>query len=155
MLQAVVPGLVSVARQYARRWDRDDIASAVVVAALARIATYPHHRPSSLAANIVRDAQHAVHRLRLADEREHCVLAAECARPLVERPAADELVELTFDAVAGRQLSSHAARLIVEYRVFGLSSREVGDRDGRRAATIRKARSRAERALSISTERGA
>ena len=153
LLQAVVPGLVSVARRYARPWDRDDIASVVVVAALARIAAYPHHRPASPAANIVRDAQHDVHRLRVTEARERCALAASHASPSVERPAADELVELVCDAVDGRQLSSHEARLIVEYRVFGISSREVGNRDGRRAATVRKARFRAEQALSRSTER--
>jgi DNA-directed RNA polymerase specialized sigma24 family protein len=150
LLQAVVPGLVSVARRYARPWDRDDVASAVVVAALARIAAYPHHRPASPVANIVRDAQHAVHRLRLTEARDRRALAAHHTRPLAERPAADELVELVCDAVDGGQLSSHAARLIVEYRVFGMSSRKVGDRHGRRAATVRKARSRAERALSRS-----
>lgn len=148
LLQAVVPGLVSVAHRYARPWDRDDIASAVVVAALARIAAYPHHRPSSPAANIVRDTEHEVHRSRLTEARERCELAAHHTRSLVEISAADELVELVCDAVEARQLSSHEARLIVEYRVFGMSSREVGERDGRRAATVRKARSRAERALS-------
>jgi DNA-directed RNA polymerase specialized sigma24 family protein len=155
LLQAMIPGLSNVAYRYSRPWDRDDIAGTAIVAALARIAAYPHHRPASPPANIVRDAQNEVHRLRLAEARERCAIATKNTRPLVERAAADELLELVRDAMDGHQLSSHEARLIVEYRVLGMSSREVGRRDGRRAATVRKARSRAERALSRSTERAA
>jgi DNA-directed RNA polymerase specialized sigma24 family protein len=145
-LQALWPGLSKVTRMYSRRGYDDDVAAAVLAAAIARIANYPHHRPSSPVANLVRDAQHEVHvmrgRERRQDQTRNIFFASE-----PEVAPSEELLTLLDDAVRSGRLSQHGARLIALHRIAGISTQQLAAAEGVAPATLRKARARAERAL--------
>src|SRR3546814_18618524 len=72
------PGLNVVAHRYGRRWDYDDTAAEVIAAALERIASYPMHRTSSPAANIVLDVRNRLHTLRRRERSEERRVGKEC-----------------------------------------------------------------------------
>src|SRR3546814_12970957 len=70
------PGLNVVAHRYCRRWDYDDTAAEVIAAALERIASYPMHRTSSPAANIVLHVRNRLHTFRRRAEALSEVIGA-------------------------------------------------------------------------------
>src|SRR3546814_12628992 len=100
------PGLNVVAHRYCRRWDYDDTAAEVIAAALERIASYPMHRTSSPAANIVLDVRNRLHTLRRREEALSEVTgapldvdAAACVPTDAQPGTAPELVALLRDGI--------------------------------------------------------
>lgn len=153
-LFALWPGLNVVAQRYGRRWDYDDTAAEVIAAALERIASYPMHRTSSPAANIVLDVRNRLHTLRRREEAlSEAVGAPVGIEAALRLPAsqptgsARDLVEVVRDGVDAGCVTRRGARLILLHRVLGTPTREVASLEGRRAAAVRKARERAEAAL--------
>lgn len=153
-LFALWPGLNVVAQRYGRRWDYDDTAAEVIAAALERIASYPIHRTSSPAANIVLDVRNRLHTLRRREEAlSEAVGAPVGIEAALRLPAsqptgsARDLVEVVRDGVDAGCVTRRGARLILLHRVLGTPTREVASLEGRRAAAVRKARERAEAAL--------
>lgn len=154
VLQALIPGLVGVARSYRLRWGRDDADSMVVAAAWERIANYPLNRMRP-AVNIIRDVQHDMHKARLREVALETV-AAELStlhqlpvlpEALARQPASDELLELVTDAVDEGTISLRGARLILLHRVVGVRTEDIARAEGRRPCTVRKHRQQAEAAL--------
>lgn len=154
ILQALWPGLLSLTTIYGRPWDYEDTASTVVQLALERIADYPLHRTQRTAANIIRDVQHQLHRVRLREERSSRAigspLSLDVARELCGAEpvtASEELIELVAEAVRTKRISVREARLIVLRRVFDTPTAATATEEGRRPGSVRKARERAEARL--------
>lgn len=158
VLQVVRPGLVSIVQRYWPRWGWDETASMAVAAAFERIVTYPAGRRERPAANIVRDVQNRLHRVKA---REH-VLAEKlgqrtCADELLSLPVdgdmtpSEELLDLVGAAVETGRLSSQEADLVVRCRILGDSPEELAAERGRCAATVRLHRRRAEERLTLIT----
>lgn len=154
VLQALIPGLIGVARRYAPRWGQDEVESMVVAAALDRIANYPLNR-SRPAANIVRDVQNDLYRARRREVDLETAIGE--AIPLHElhssppipffQPPSDELVELVADRVGSGAISTRGARLILLHRVLGVRTQDIARAEGCRPCTVRKHRQQAEVAL--------
>lgn len=154
VLQALIPGLVGVARSYRLRWGREETDSMVVAAALERIANYPLHR-SRPAVNIIRDVQNDMHRARLREVALEEAIGAPfplhelrvLPAPVTPEPVSDELVELVTGAVDEGIISRRGARLILLHRVVGVRTEDIARAEGRRPCTVRKHRHQAEAAL--------
>lgn len=130
-LQALSPGLLTVARRMGAARD-PDIAAEVVAAGLARIKCYPYERrPRAVAANVILDVLNAVHHSRrlagremaTPPERFHRVVEPEASEPtwpnardVLEVAASsgrlpEGQVQLVFDAVLDQvPVSAAAAR---------------------------------------------
>jgi hypothetical protein len=119
LLQAMLPGLVRMGADTARRLGPGaEVMSDVCACAWMVIRSYPTHRPSSVATNIVMDTRYALLRLHSVRETPHAldrtggggvadsaeadafstVLAADivdaaCARGVISRRAADVVIE--------------------------------------------------------------
>jgi DNA-directed RNA polymerase specialized sigma24 family protein len=153
-LFALWPGLNNLTKLYGRRWEYEDTASEVMLAALERIADYPMHRKSSPPANIVRDVQNRLHiwrqREQAADEVLGEVLelgAASTEATREDTSSSIELLRLLNKGVGCGRVTRRGARLILLHRVFDVPTRQVASVEGRRDESVRKARERAEAAL--------
>jgi DNA-directed RNA polymerase specialized sigma24 family protein len=154
LLQALWPGLLHLTTVYGRSWDYEDTAATVVVLALERIASYPLHRRTRTAANIIRDVQHGLHRMRIREQEAALALGEpvpihETAQlpEVAARTAAQEVIDLLGEAVRTAELSESEARLIVLRRVFDTPTAATAAALGRPPSTIRKTRERAEARL--------
>lgn len=154
LLQALWPGLVHLTTLYGNSWNYEDTAATVVLLALERLATYPLHRRTRTAANVIKDVQHGLYQLRMREVR----VAASLGQPMPvdeaavlpsrdERSAVEEVFEILADAMRSGRLSEEDAQLIVERRVLDTPTAVTAARDGRRPSTIRKRRERAEARL--------
>jgi hypothetical protein len=158
VLQVLVPGLVSVARAYGRRWGREEAESMVVAAALDRIASYPSKRMARPAANIVGDVRHSLYEARLREVALEAALgepaaleeAQGCEAVASEPSASEELLDVVSYAVGEGTISLREGRLIVLHRILGVRTADIASAEGRRPGTVRKHRLKAELALAAS-----
>lgn len=153
VLHLLQPALVSVARLYSDTWDRDEVASLVVTAALDRIVRYPHGLPRP-AASIVRWVRRAL--WKEAQRRNALHAALGCTAVLDEavaipaasvRSSSEELLDLVAERVSDGTLDAARARLIVLHRVFSIPTTAIAEAEGYPSSTIRQRRSRAEARL--------
>jgi DNA-directed RNA polymerase specialized sigma24 family protein len=156
VLQTVRPGLNGVAQMYHLRWGWEDTASMTVAAALERIVSYPPSRRSRPAANIVKDVQHQLYRVRLRDVALDATqaqsLAAEdpeCAATTSEPSPSAELVELVGQALGTRRLTRDEASLILRQRILDVPTEDLAVERGHKAGTVRRHRRKAEKRLAL------
>lgn len=155
-LQVTRPALSGIARQYFGRWGASDASSAVIVAALERIATFPtDRRHTNLAGQIVRDTRHALFldlRRELAFEEAFDTPrdVAEVEDLLVappDRTAADRVAGMVTDALSAGKITPKHARLVLDSRLAGVPIEEIAAAWNRPAQTVRRMRQRVERVL--------
>jgi hypothetical protein len=157
LLQALLPGLFTVALRYEARWGRQETASMVAAAAVSRIAAYPQHRTSRPAANLIHDTRHELYLARLRDVVREQVRSAE-ELPLnlpdsgPQAHPAQEIVELVTAAAMLGRISTRDARTILLSRVLGVRTAAIAEAEGVQKQTIRQQRRRAESALAAATE---
>ena len=155
VLQVIRPGLWRLARSYERRWGREEATSQVVLAALERIATFPAEaRRANLAAHLVRDVGRGLFRAMQREASLEAALGqrvdlenAESVSALRAVTSAERVLGLVSDAVASGRLSRRHGRLIVAHRVFGYSTAEIAEAEGRSRVAVRTMRARAEAGL--------
>lgn len=152
MLCAVQPGLVAIAMQYRTAGDsHDDVASAVVAAAIERIRTYPlARRPACVAANVLLDTRQIVGRALFRPRVEEVELpawSAHLADPPRDPDPADELREVLERSLRSGRLAADDVALILRTRVEGVSFDEVASQQGTKVARLRQRRLRAEAAM--------
>lgn len=149
VLRAITPGLVRIVRSYRGVWSDDDSAAMVAVAALERIASYPLHRKTAVAANLVRDVRNRLYRQRLRDH-PHLVAVAlpeDGISCQPQRTAREEVLDLVGHALDDGTLTRRAAQLIVLHRVFDIHGPALASIDGGSYEAVRKYRLRAEATL--------
>lgn len=153
VLHLLHPALVATARLYSDTWDRDEVASLVVTAALDRIVRYPHGLPRP-AASIVRWVRRALWKEAQRHNARHRVLG--CTTVLDDaiaipaeslRSSSDEIVDLIDQALHDGVLSADRARLVLLHRVFSVPTASIAQLEGYPPSTIRQRRSRAEAKL--------
>ncbi len=152
LLCAVQPGLVAIAMHYRLAGDdQDEIASAVVAAAMERIRTYPlHRRPARVAINVLLDTRQAVSRSLFrcrVEEVEVPEWSDTVVEPVPERDAAAQVRDVLDDARRSGRVAEDDLRLIVLTRLGGVTFEEIAARRGVPAARLRQRRLRAEAAL--------
>jgi hypothetical protein len=158
VLQVVRPGLVSIVQRYWPRWGWDETASMAVAAAFERIVTYPGDRRDRPAANIVRDVQNRLHRVKVREEALETKLGERtCADQLLTVPvadrtgASDELIDVVNDALATGRLTRGEAGLVVRCRILDESPESLAVERERVPSTVRFQRRRAEERLALIT----
>jgi DNA-directed RNA polymerase specialized sigma24 family protein len=155
MLQALLPGIKALARQY--RWvgPAEDVTSSAVACAYERIRTYPiERRPHHVAANVLFDTRQALSRQgRRATTLD---IAARGLRPFDdsrdevphESPCpGQELLELVGQALRDGRLDEADARLIILSRLEDKTMIELAAADGCDRQTMGRRRTRAETRL--------
>jgi hypothetical protein len=157
LLQALLPGLFTIAFHYEARWGRAETASMVVAAAVSRIAAYPEHRTSRPAANLIHDTRHEVYLARLRDVVKDQIRVTEelpvnLPQPGAEPHPAEEIAELLVAAVAGKRISAHDARTIFLSRVLGVKTAAIARAKSIPVQTLRQQRRRAEAALTSAAD---
>jgi hypothetical protein len=157
LMQALLPGLLTIALRYEARWGRQETASMVAAAAIGRIAAYPEHRTSRPAANLIHDTRHELYLARLRDVVKEQVRIAEELPPNLPDSAhqshpAEEVVELITGALTRGRISTRDARTILLSRVLGVRTAALARAEGVPPQTIRQQRRRAESALAAATE---
>lgn len=155
-LQVIRPALSCIARQYFGRWGAADASSAVIVAALERIATFPtDRRHTNLAGQIVRDTRHALFldlrkELDFEEAFDTPRNVAEVEDLLVappDRTAADRVAGMVNDALTAGRITPKHARLVLDSRLAGVPIEEIAAAWNRPAQTVRRMRQRVERIL--------
>lgn len=159
LLHALLPGLKRVIRTCRPRRGADDFASEVVTVALERIRSYPfERRPQRIAPNVLRDVRQRVVRQLIREQR-----LAERLGPAVpfdeerfgspdEATSSEELIGLVSEAVRTGRLSHRGGRLILLYRVLGVTTPALAAAEGRRPDAIERRRQRAEAELAATAE---
>jgi DNA-directed RNA polymerase specialized sigma24 family protein len=152
MLQALLPGLVNVAKRLGGGRVDDELEADVLAEAIHRIRTYPlQRRPRAIAANVQLDVFG-----RLARQRRRCAgeAAAAIAAPTLARPDPDpslEVSELVLDAAAAGWLRPGDAELLLSIAVGRDTMRRRAERDGISYAAVnerwRRARNRLRRSV--------
>ncbi len=146
VLQALVPGLRTIARKLRTLADADEVEAAVVAAAWTRIRTYPHaRRPRHVAANIVLDTRKdAIRQLR--GNQEHAFLEEESLH-VVHTDV--DLLSVLREAESLGLITPADTELITATRVTGETLTRVARRSGVSSEAARKRRSRAEARLRL------
>lgn len=154
VLQIIRAGLVALAKRATPWWGWDDASSIVVAAALDRIARYPSHRTSRVAANLLGNIWHSVWAERQIESRHRAGWTEQVVLETIDSLADDnepvrgeELMALIDEAVRHRRISPRDGRLVALHRVHGYTNVEVGHIEGQQACTIRKRRLAAEAAI--------
>jgi DNA-directed RNA polymerase specialized sigma24 family protein len=150
MLQALLPGLVNVAKRLGGGRVDDELEADVIAEAVHRIRRYPlQRRPRAIAANVQLDVFG-----RVARQRRRCAAeaAAAAAAPALARPDPDpslEVSELVADAAAAGRLRPGDAELLLSIAVGRDTMRRRAERDGTSYAAVnerwRRARNRLRR----------
>jgi hypothetical protein len=144
VLQALMPGLRSLAFRYRRLDSREDVAAMVIAEAFDRIRTYPfERRPIRIAANVLMDVRQSLHRIALV-KVDSVPVAASVGRE-DEPSATRELLNLVELGVRADAVSRGDASVIVRSRILDASL--DGLVSGMRPASLRQRRFRAERRL--------
>lgn len=155
VLARMMPALVSKASAHARRGHRqfDDLYTELIASAWIVVTSYPvERRPGKVWINVLLDTEQAVFgRPRLADRITvpmSSPLLADRALPVFadHRDPLEELLEL-LAAARRAGLSPSYLQLLVDLGVHGLSTQEIGDRDGVTDRAVRMRRTRAIRDL--------
>ncbi len=159
LLHALLPGLKGIIRSCHPRHGADDLASEVITVALERIRCYPFdRRPQRIAANVLLDVrQHVWRKLarqrRLADRLGQEIPFEEERFSAANRTAAsEELIDLVSEAVRSGRVSKRGGRLILLYRVLGVSTPTLAAAEGRRPDAVERSRQRAEADLAASAD---
>lgn len=152
MLCAVQPGLTAIAMRYRTAGDsQDDVASAVITAALERIRNYPIcRRPAHIAANVLLDTRQTVSRALFrpqVEEVEMCWRPADVGCVFAVEDAAAEVRHLLTEARRHDRISHEDLRLIVLTRLGGVTFADLAEHDQLPIARLRQRRLRAESAL--------
>ena len=150
MLQALLPGLVNVAKRVGHGRVDEELEADVLVEAVQRIRCYPlARRPRAIAANVLLDVLG-----RLARDRARHDRAARVGGPQVGWSGPDpslELTELVCDAMTGGQLRWVDAELLLSIAVGHETLRGRAEREGMSYAAVderwRRARDRLRRAV--------
>ena len=147
VLQIIRAGLVALAMRARPWWGWEDASSTVLVAALDRIARYPAHRTSRVAANLLGDIWHSVWAQRQIELRHRAGCDEQVGLETIDALAADdepvrgeELMALIDEAVRRRRITPRDGRLVALHRVLGYSNVDVGRIEGKQPCTIRKRR---------------
>jgi len=157
VMERMMPALVSKASAHARRSRRklDAVYAELISAAWIVITTYPvERRPAKIWINVLLDTEQAVFgRPRLADRSTvpmSSPLLADHTLPILAdyRDPLEELLEL-LAAARRAGLSPAYLQLLVDLGVHGMSTQQIGDRDGVTDRAVRTRRARAIRALTI------
>lgn len=153
-LQLLLPGARRLARRWPRLGDPDERAAMAVAAFWAQIRRYPlTRRPRAIAANIVWDAIHEIHRMLQRRDRVHAVQVEADQLPAERSPLAaaahpaSELLQVVADAVDQGLVSREDAELIVSSRVGDTPTWQLAQRRGIALRTVQWRRQRAEAAL--------
>jgi hypothetical protein len=152
VLQILRPGLIALTGRAATWWGWDDASSAVIAAAVDRIARYPKHRAHRVAANLLGNVWHSVWAQRMLENRRRAGCTEEPlgleSADLVPAPSdpghGDEVMALIEEAVRQQRISPDDGRLVALHRVAGYTNVELGRMEGKKACTIRKRRVAAE-----------
>lgn len=159
LLHALLPGLKRVIRTCWRRRGADDFASEVITVALERIRCYPFdRRPRRIAANVLRDVRQRVLRQlareqRLADRLGKTVpFDEERIGSANESTATEELIDLVSEAVRTGRMTRRGGRLILLYRVLGVTTPALAAAEGRHPLAVERGRQRAEAGLAAVAE---
>lgn len=156
VLQVVRPALSNLARWYGRWLGYGDTASAVIVVALERIASFPtDRRIRNLAAQIVRDTRHVFYEQLLHDRvldaelgwRTNIADVEDELEAPPERTAADRVLVLIRDAVKSGRITRRHGQLVVDSRLLGISARDIAATSGTGPQSVRRMRQRVEAAL--------
>ncbi len=147
-LQALLPGLVNVAKRVARGAVDDELEAEVIAEAVARIRRYPlARRPRAVAANIVLDVLGALTRRRARWARAERVVVPAPSAP----DPSDEVCQLVRDAVASGRLRTVDAELLLGIAVGRDTIAGRAAREGISYAALderwRRARDRLRRAV--------
>jgi hypothetical protein len=150
MLQALLPGLVNVAKRLAREAADDELEAQVLTEAVYRIRHYPlDRRPRSVAANVTLDVFGTIvrdrSRRRTASARDVVVLPPNGGDPSVE------VVELVATAWSQGRLTTRDAQLLLSVAVGSDTLRRRAEREGVSYGAMterwRRARDRLRRAV--------
>jgi hypothetical protein len=146
-LQALLPGLVNVAKRLGRGVVDDELEAEVVAEAVRRIRCYPvQRRPGAVAANIVLDVFGHLTRWRARQGRPAVGLPVEAAAP----DPSEEVRALVRDALASGGLRAVDAELLLGIAVGRDTIGSRAEREGVSYAAIderwRRARDRLRRA---------
>jgi hypothetical protein len=150
MLQALLPGLVNVAKRLARGGVDEDLEATVVAEAVERIRGYPlDRRPRAIAANVVLDVLGVITRERArTDDRERRAALPAAASTL---DPSVEVWELVHDADDEGRLRGGDAELLLSLAVGTDSLRQRAEREGTTYGALserwRRARDRLRRAV--------
>jgi hypothetical protein len=154
VLQIVRAGMIPLAKRARFWWGWDDASSAVIAAALDRIARYPARRTSRVAANLLGDIWHSVWAERQIELRHHAGWDHQVVAEQLDSLAAsdepvrgEELTALIEEAIRARRITACDGRLVALHRVLGYTNVEVGLIEGKQPCTIRKRRLAAEAAI--------
>jgi len=128
VLQAVLPGIVNVAKRIGHGAIDDDLEAEVLTEAVKRIRTYPiDRRPRTVAANITWDVFGAITRRRRRDRLEP---APELLEPVVDDDPSREVCDLVGDALDAGLLRKHDAQLLLAIAVGHDTIGRRADREG-------------------------
>jgi DNA-directed RNA polymerase specialized sigma24 family protein len=159
LLHALLPGLKGIIRSFRPGRGADDLASEVVTIALERIRCYPFdRRPQRIAANVLLDVRQRIVRQqarqrRLADRLGRAVPFEEERIGSPDDPSSsEELIDLVSEAVRTGRVSPRGGRLILLYRVLGVTTPALAATEGRRPDAVERRRQRAEADLAAATE---
>ena len=147
-LQALLPGLVNVAKRVGRGAVDDELEAEVLTEAVARIRHYPlARRPQAVAANIVLDVLGHLSRRRARRARADSIVVP----PRSDVDPSDEVRELVSDAVASGRLRVVDAELLLSIAVGRDTIASRAAREGVSYAALderwRRARNRLRRAV--------
>lgn len=150
MLQALLPGLVNVAKRLGRGTADDEVEAQVLTEAVDRIRHYPlDRRPRSVAANVTLDVFGTIVRDRA---RRQAAAARDVVRfsPEGEDPSV-EVVDLVATAFAQGRLGTRDAQLLLSVAVGTDTLRRRAEREGVSYGAMterwRRARDRLRRAV--------
>jgi DNA-directed RNA polymerase specialized sigma24 family protein len=151
LLQAVLPGLRSLANAHYWLAPREELEASLVAVAWEHIRSYPiTTRPRRIAANLLLDTGHHLRRA-YPPHPAQAIADAGNSEGLGAAPGpGEELTELVFAAVARGALRPEPASLIIRTRVLDERVTDIAKRLGYPADTIRHRRRRAELALKAS-----
>jgi DNA-directed RNA polymerase specialized sigma24 family protein len=148
LLQAILPGLRTLAATHHWLAPADDLEASLVALAWQHIRHYPvHTRPRRIAANLLLDTGHHLRRehLRARHESPSDIIGTE--HGTTKSSAAEELTALVVRAVTLGNLRPETASLILRTRVLDEGVDDIAQRLGYPTDTIRHRRRRAERTL--------
>jgi hypothetical protein len=152
MLQALLPGLVNVAKRLGRGTVDEDLEATVVAEAVLRIRRYPlQRRPRAIAANVVLDVFGGIarQRARAAHREGRRALAAPASAP----DPSLEVWGLVHDAYADGRLRRGDAELLLSIALGTDSLRRRAEREGTTYGAMserwRRARDRLRRAATV------
>jgi hypothetical protein len=154
MLAALRPGLVRLSRRASAFWDPEEAESAVIAAALDRLASRTIKFPNHPAAGVLGSVWRSVWQRRLRERWEEDYWGHRADAEALDQVVAQRhdtpthrVLEVIEESVRRGAVPVRGARLLVLNLVHGYSNSEIAELDGLRPCTIRKHRRDAEQRL--------